>query len=389
MKNIIRIIIFAFISVIVCVSCENDDNNKVPKIKYIRPVDALKSDSLLASASMGQTIAIIGSDLEQVVTIIFNDVEAKLNPVYVTDQSIIVTIPSTIPEEISNSITFLTSSGNQVVYDFEISIPSPQISSISCEWAPEGSVATLYGSYFFPTADGSINVVFPGNIQADVLEFDSEGIIFTVPSGVVKGSITVTNDFGTGRSEFIYKDDTGIFINGENPTEWNGWNLSDFGTENGIDGTYLKFEGTTGSWAWPANALQLFYINPTGEPLVSEGEVDDYALKFEFISFEWHDTPLLMWFGDHNVDGDYAQYHWKPYLTNGVASNYTTDGWITVTLPLSDFKYDKEESTDTRKIGSINDLVDFNLMWFGAVDETTTEFGLKVWIDNIRLVKID
>lgn len=395
MKKILTSLLLLCMTFAGFISCEDDDDGSSaqPVIKYIRPTEAAKSDSLLVRASMGETIAIIGEGLAGVVSAEFNDQKAKLNPVYITNTSIIVTIPGTMPGEVTNKLVLTTSSGKSVTHDFAVVIPSPKISSILCEWATEGSETTIYGEYFFANSEGSINVTFPGNNQAGVKEFDDGSITVIVPEGAAgySGKITVTNDYGTGRSPFIYRDDNGRFIDAENPSVWNNWNRSDFGTENGLDGAYLKFEGTTGSWAWPADALQLYYYNPDRTPLVSGGKVEDYSLKFEYYCHEWHDTPLLIWFANdadtHNVDGEDAQYHWKPYKKDGVAENYTTDGWVTVEIPLPEFKYDKEENTDSRKIQSLDELVDLHMMWFGGVDATTTEFGLKIWIDNIRLVQ--
>ncbi|MDM8158396.1 glycan-binding surface protein [Labilibaculum sp. K2S] len=390
MKNILKILSLLFVVILGFTACNDDDNDGgTPSIQYIRPTEAAASDSLLVSASMGQTIAIIGEGLQDVVSIYFNDQQAKLNPTYVTSHSIVVTVPGSIPDEITNTITLSTSSGKSLVYDFTTKITPPKIKSVSCEWAKDNSEITLYGSYFFPTEEGDIEVLFPGNLQAEVVEFTDEYITAVVPKGAMKGYITVTNDYGMGRTSFIFRDDADIFIDGENPTAWNNWGLSDFASAEGIDGSYVNFEGTTGSWAWPANAIQLFYINPNAQPLVSEGDASDYVLKFECYCHEWHDTPMLIWFdndGSHNVDGANAQYHWKAYNNNGVSENYVTDGWITVTMPISDFIYSKDESETDRAITSLDELQNLNIMWFGSVNESTTEFGLKMWIDNVRLV---
>ncbi|MFV0377831.1 MAG: glycan-binding surface protein [Mangrovibacterium sp.] len=394
MKNIIKTILFLFVVAVAVCACDDDNrSDSTPVVKYVRSTDAAASDSLLVSASMGQTIAIIGEGLEDVVSVIFNDQTAKLNPVYVTSSSIVVTIPGTIPEVVSNTFTLNTANGKSTVYDFIVVITSPQPESISCEWAPDGSTATIYGNYFFAREDGSIDVLFPGNLEATVSFFDETSVTVTVPEGSLAGYITITNDYGTGRSQFIFRDETGIFIDGENPSVWNNRGLSAFDSTEGIDGQYVKFDGTTGAWAWPANALQLFYINPENTQLVSEGEVSDYALKFECYCHEWHDTPLLVWFSNdddtHNVDGEDAQYHWRPYLNNGTAENFVTDGWITVTMPLEDFVYNKDESETTRAISGLDKLQNLNMMWFGAIQDGSTEFGLNVWIDNVRLVKIN
>lgn len=393
MKNIIKTILFLFVAATAFWACEDDNSSdSTPVVKYVRSTYAAASDSLLVSASMGQTIAIIGEGMEDVVSVVFNDQKAKLNPVYVTANSIVVTIPGTIPTDISNTFTLTTAHGINTVYDFTVVITPPQVKSISCEFAADGSTAILYGNYFFPKSDGSIKVLFPGNLEGTVTAFDVTSITVTVPDGALSGYITVTNDYGTGRSQFVFRDPTGIFIDGENPGAWNWWGLSAFDSTDGIDGQYIKFEGTTGSWAWPANAIQLFYINQDSSPLVSEGEVSDYALKFECYCHEWHDTPLLVWFDNdqaHNVDGDNAQYHWRPYLNNGAAENFTTDGWVTVTMPLEDFVYSKDEGETTRAISGLDKLQNLNMMWFGAIQDGSTEFGLNMWIDNVRLVKIN
>ncbi|MDQ1772695.1 hypothetical protein GQR60_10260 [Labilibaculum sp. A4] len=391
MKNILKILSFLFIVTLGFTACDKDDDGGTPSIQYVRPTEAAASDSLLISASMGQTIAIIGKDLQDVVSIYFNDQQAKLNPTYVTSFSIIVTVPGSIPNEITNTMTLTTLSGKSLVYDFTTKITPPTIKAVSCEWAGDDSEIILYGSYFFPKADGDIQVLFPGNLLAEVVDFTAESITAIVPNGAMKGYITVTNDYGTGRTSFIFRDDSDIFIDAENTSEWNAWSLSGFDSVDGIDGSYVNFEGATGAWAWPSNAIQMFYVNPDAQPLVSVGEVTDYVLKFEYFCHEWHDTPMLIWFdndGSHNVDGADAQYHWKPYSNNGVSENYTTDGWITVTMPISDFKYSKDESETDRAITSFDELQNLNVMWFGDVNESTTEFGLKLWIDNVRLVNV-
>lgn len=391
MRKIINTLSLMLLALLLFSACE-DDNKTSPEFKYVRPTSADASDSLLTIASMGQTIAIIGEGFQDVVAVYFNDQKAKLNPVYVTSTSIIVVVPGSIPEVVTNTITLKTSTGEKVEYGFTTQITSPSVKSISCEWAKDASEATLYGAYFFAKEDGSIDVLFPGNLQAEIVAFSDEAITVKVPVGAMQGTIVVSNDYGSGKSAFTFRDNEGIFIDGENVNEWNGWGLSDFDTADGIDGAYVKFAGATGAWAWPANQIQMLYVNPTGASLASEGEVADYALKFECKSSEWHDTPMLLWFdtdGTHNVDGSEAQYHWSPYDKNGVSENYVTDGWITVVMPLSDFVYSKDETETDRKIASLDDLKNLNIMWFGEAFETTTEFGLDLRIDNLRIVKVN
>jgi len=386
---ILLVVASALLFLTSCQKEEGIESDATPVVKYVRPTLAAAADSLVVSASMGSTIAIIGEGFSGVNEIWFNDQKAKLNPCYITDNSIVVTVPGSMPGEVTNIMTLKTKKGKECEYTFAVVIPSPVVSSISCEWATDGSTVTIYGNYFFEDANGAIDVLFPGNLTASVTSFDNESITCVVPTGALPGTIVVTSLYGKGRSAFSFRDSQGLFINGSNPSVWNSWALSDFGTSGAIDGPYLKFEGTTGSWSWPSNAIQLYYGRPDRTPIVSTGEVSDYALRFECNCQEWHDTPFLFWFtstaGTHNVDGADAQYHWKPYLVNGVKSNYVTNGWITVTLPLKDFIYSKDESETSRTISALTELVDLHGMFFGAADGS---YPLKLWIDNLRIVKI-
>lgn len=373
-------------------SDEGMESSAQPEIMYVRSVVAEKADSLIVGASMGETIAIMGSGLEGVCEVMFNDQKAMLNPVFVTSTDIVCTVPAVMPGVVTNELTVTTKKGKSCTIDFAVTIPSPVVKSISCEWAADGATAILYGDSFFAKEDGTIDVLFPGNMPAEVTSFNNNEINVVVPTGTQAGLITVTNDYGKGNSQFKFRDSEGIFIDGESPEVWNGWGLSGFDTVDGLDGAYVKLEGATGAWAWPANSIQMFYVNPTASPLVTEGEVSDYVLKFECRSFEWHDTPMLIWFDNgnpaHGVDGPYAQYHWRPFL-DAADTNYVTDGWVTVTMPLSDFIYSKDETENSRKIMSLNELVNLNIMFFGATSTDTTDFDLKIGLDNIRLVKIN
>lgn len=396
MKNIFK---YLFLPVMICAaagmaSCEKtnygEDNGETPHIRYVRSTDPAKTDSLIVEAAMGSVLALIGDGMSGVCEAWFNDQKAKLNPTLITDTGIIVAVPGGMPEEVTNTITLRTKKGKECVYEFAVIIPSPRVESISCEWAADGQSVTIRGNYFFADEEGRIEVMFPGNLKAQVESFDTESIVCTVPTGALPGIVTVTSLYGTGKSLFTFRDTTGLFLDGENGS-WNGWSMSDFDTAGGIDGSYVRFEGSIGSWAWPDNKIQLYYINPTGAELadIPGDQLKNYALRFEANCHTWSDTPMVMWFttqnGSHSVDGTEAQYHWKPWLANGEKSDYITDGWVTVTIPLTDFNTDKEESLTDRTIGDSSTMVDFHMMPFGAADSAGS---IKLWLDNFRIVKI-
>ncbi|MCI2081747.1 MAG: glycan-binding surface protein [Bacteroidales bacterium] len=387
--------IIAAVSLLAFASCsifETDptENTAVPVIKYVRPTVAAASDSLLSEASMGATVAIIGENLSGVDEVWFNDREAKLNPVYVTNTSIVCQVPGSMPSEITNTITAKTKAGKSCTYGFSVIIPSPKVTSIDCEWAADGSTVTITGNYFFGDAS-EVKVLFPGNVYAEVTDVSTTSITCVVPEGALAGTIFVTSLYGKGRSEFTFRDSGVWFLDFENTSTWNTWSYSDFETEGGISGSYMNFVGTGGSWAWPNSNLCFYYHNPTQTCLVDGGDVADYALAFEYECDYWSDTPFCLIFtatdNSFDVDSDNAQWHWEPYVNDGVYSTFTTNGeWKTMIVPLTDFNTSKDES-ETRKIKSVNELVNINGIFFGAA-ESDTDKAISLKIDDLRIIKL-
>ncbi len=401
MKKYILNIFVVFLAMMAFVACEDDNgfefvNGGTPVVNYVKSPIGSTSDSLIVEAYLGSQIAIIGEDLAGVNKIYFNDQQAKLNPTYVTDNAIIVTIPDDIPL-VKDDYLKLYTSEDSCYYSFESLVPAPSVESMTLEYVYPGDTAHIAGLYFVEYDESPISVMFTGNVEGEVLSCEETSIDVIVPEGAQAGPISVTTVYGSGSSLFEVQDETNRFITGDNTSNWDWWGTSSTASADGIDGTYLTFSGTAGDWSWNDD-LKLGYFSSTSESLVSEpeGSITNYALKFEFKSVNWHDTPLCVWFDDADpssseidIDGDDAQYHWRPYLDDdGNVSNYTTD-WITVTLPLEDFKYSKDESEASRSIGSFDQLINLNLMWFGAADGDGDDYSLEVYMDNFRIVPIE
>jgi hypothetical protein len=394
MKALFKNILFIVVVLSTCFlfSCKDDsEDSATPEVSYVRMTSTASSDSLVTQASLGATIAIVGNHLSNVTQLWFNDQEASLNPVYITDHTILVSVPTGIPSAVTNTIRLITSSGVQTSYSFVTKVPNPVITSISCEYANVGDTVTIKGNYFLePT------LKFTNDVAATIISSTQTQIEAIVPDGAEAGPISITSLYGTTASSFKYRDNEDItsttkFITDFETTDWDSWGYGHYGTTGGIDGQYYLFSGTAGSWNWNTS-LALFYVNPNGTPIVTSGEIKDLALRFEVNSTEWHDTPLAMWFSTDvtfSMDDDNAQYHWKPYLqSDGTTANYDTNGWITVTIPLSDFDTNKDESV-TRALTSVSQLIYFHMFSFGSMTDSTNSTTMNVKIDNLRIVKYD
>ena len=105
------------LSMFLMTSCEDEDGVSIespdgaPAIKYVRVSDPNAADSLLVGAELGATIAIIGENLGGVRQIIFNDMEAELQPTWVTNRTIFVTVPFLAPLEVTDKLYLVDSKG--------------------------------------------------------------------------------------------------------------------------------------------------------------------------------------------------------------------------------------------------------------------------------------
>src|SRR5665648_25549 len=140
MKTIKKFTIYLLLSVAVVgavfTSCKDDseDSGKTPVVKYVRITNPDSSDSLVVSAYMGSLIAIMGEDLQGIRELWFNDQKAKLNPAYITSFSVLVSVPSVIPETVTDEITMKFNDGKTLVYSFKVDVPAPMLSSLLCEY---------------------------------------------------------------------------------------------------------------------------------------------------------------------------------------------------------------------------------------------------------------
>ncbi|MCB0573071.1 MAG: hypothetical protein KDC61_00705 [Saprospiraceae bacterium] len=395
MKSLMKYLAFLIIpSVVIGVlSCKKDDNTASdgePVVYYIRSTDPGKSDSLIVGSFMGSLIAIVGDNLGNTRELWFNDQQATLNPTYITDKTILVSVPSTVPTVVTNKMRFVFADGTEMLYDFSVNVPEPLLGSIKCEYVPDGGTVVLEGDFFFDP----IKVVFPGDLEAQVVSLEKTKLEVTVPAGATSGPISVQTNFGKSISGFRFRDDRNILLDYDTKIHetWTApiANSGDNPLPSPCDANYAFFKhAADGAWLW-TNELTMQYWAPRGRGNipVATGNIDDLVFKFECnVPEEWRDVRMEIFFGpyaeDHGRDVQGTVFaRWKPWK-NGP---YTTDGWITVSIPMSEFKYYKDDPDDdngTRKIDNLSSLTNVTMMLFGPADGTNPVY---VAIDNVRIV---
>ena len=401
--TIILLLMVSLIPSVLFQSCKDDsDDGGTPSVQYIRMTDPEKSDSLLARAFMGSVIAIIGENLQDVAQVWFNDQEAMLNTSYITANSIIVTVPNEIPTVVTNAIILITRSGEKTTYPFGVDVPAPLLTSMTCEYVADGDTAFIQGNFFIDDPSSPLQVTFPGNLAGTVISVSLKEISVTVPAGTGVGPIAVKSIYGASRSSFYFRDDRINVLDYDGLTTSGSWRggtiLND---ANSLDGNYLMLKGilddNQGAEDYSGGGfVSELWGDANGRPEGNffSGDVKDYSLKFEANVKVWTGAYLNICFGpwNANVSGVQNQIYWDNLNARGLwrpwedagATSFKTDGWITVVIPMSDIKYNKdfgEMEFDPSVAGSMT-------LWIKGPSAVTGEKSeVEIYIDNVRIVK--
>lgn len=403
----------------------------VPTLKYVRSPLPEEADSLLVGAYLGNTVCLVGDNLRSIYELYFNDQKATLNTSYMTDHTVLVDIPKNIPEEVTNKIYMVTKSGAKVDFDFNVMVPAPVVSSMSCEYAPAGSEAVLYGDYFVDDPNVPLTISMPGDITVEgeqITSITKTAVKFIVPEGAVQGNIRVKSIYGTGQSVFQYKDTRNILFDWDGKYEgalaagnsWNGDNEKKgqiLASVPSVDGKYMVMGPATlsgGQWQTPGEYLMMYWPDPNAtegcvplynlpqfKKMLEDYKIEELALKFEVYvpaSNPWMAEGMQIQFTSldevsmENQNNDYVYGEgkeprgvWVPWEETG--SYDTGNQWVTVTLKMSEF------NKQVSGIVSESEFTEENLAGLsiflrgGGLDGKECE--PIICIDNIRVVPVE
>ncbi len=380
MKNIYRpALFFALLAFMAAfqIACKEEglSDNGEPSITYIRVTNPASSDSLLVGAFQNNLIAIVGENLQDVREIWFNDQKAVLTPTYVTNKTILVSVPAMVPKEINNIMKMIFANGRTLEHSFEVQINEPELLSMNCEYVPEGGIATINGNYFYPP----LTVIFAGGVTGELVSVEDQIIQVRVPKGAVAGQVTVRTTFGETKSDFWFRDNRNIFLGNDPFTGW--WNQAYVVTKPGagdpvaINGNYIRVKEAIGGWQWkevaggPPDAMGPISKNIPDAAILKPA---DYNLKFEVNTLKPYNNNLLKI--NVGLANDFVTdaYQWAPpYDTKGV--------WKTVTIPFDEVAA-SYESLGVRMSVSPNGYYT-RLLFHGGGD-----LDADISLDNFRVV---
>nr|WP_294946547.1 glycan-binding surface protein [uncultured Mucilaginibacter sp.] len=293
-------------------------------------------------------------------------------------------------------------------------VATPTITRISNENAYPDDSVYVYGTYL----KNIESLTFAGTaVPFYTSSSDGTSVGFALPTLSQSGPVTITTKFGTATTVYnvniIDFSTSGGFPNGnwlsnfENGSNWKyygggqlsagaggGWipYVSDFPSNTG---TFMKLatnkltpgEGNSySSYAILLNSTQWVPKTNLNDP------VDNWAFKFEVnVKKPWNGGTFII----QSSVGDYAAL-WQPWQVSATqTAAYKTNGWITVTIPLSSFRRSDPTLGQGRgvPIAKITDLVGASgssecTMYIHNFSTSPTATDFYGAFDNLRVVKI-
>ncbi len=332
MKKSISTSIYLFgLIVVLLTSCKKED-------KVVTP-SGLRSDPGMALP--GAFVTIYGTNMQDIVSIKFGNVDAAFSPIYNTESNIFTTVPTNALYG-KQKITIVNRSGQTASLDFTVKQPFPIINSFTPESGPVGDIVTISGNYFRNIKSVSIGGTTVTEITDSTLV---NRLSFKIPTGASSGLLTVvtaggsvssTNLLSVGERAVLIADFDGGGIR-PNGTSW--YTAGDIDSRTIVNanpapftGNFLKLIPKTASTAGYAG-IQNYDLSSGSQTFGITTAAANTTLKFEVNNNGKTGTVLqvIVAYGT----GNYA----KNVNING-------SGWSTVAIPLSDLKSGYGSGTD-------------------------------------------
>ena len=404
-NNRIKHLLFLIMTLIITMltSCNNDDDsNGAPVITEVRNYAAAPNDTLVNKLVPGQWIVLKGSNLKNAVKIAFNGVSVDFNGGLFSDTYAVVQVPSVIPfpsvpENQLNTIEVVNESGS-ATFDIDIVAGPPALIGISNEIPVEGEVVTVFGSNLFLIDEFS----FGGVAVTDyTVKNDGTSISFIVPSITTSGPLKITTASGEILTTFNVNDlTTGMICNFDTIGSM-AWGTSTSNNDPDFPGNHgwypILNSGvlTAGNSSWweGGRGINIEQAQQWIQTADLGLGVDQFALKFEInIPGTWNGGSIFI-VKDYNWTYLARYEPWK--ISSTQTANVTTDGkWVTVTIPLTEFRTKKDGKDGTGdQAASLTQLVGNSgkggINFFIINDASVpTATGFRGAIDNIRVFKI-
>lgn len=223
-KSIVSSFTALFMLLLVVSSCKKEEEGKgAPSITRLRTLSKTDSvtftrefsldssitykqatlvalDSTVTAGSLGSTYVIVGHNLATTTKVEFNGTEAYFNRALMTNETLIITIPSTISWQNQSGKLTLTNPYGVATSDFTILPPVPVITGVSQLAGNAGDEVTITGTVL----DNVSSVTF-GTAVARIISSSATQVVVSVPAAA-SGTIAVSTPGGRAFGPYVSYD---------------------------------------------------------------------------------------------------------------------------------------------------------------------------------------
>ncbi|MCR5497050.1 MAG: hypothetical protein K6F48_04355 [Paludibacteraceae bacterium] len=200
-----------------CVGCQCD------AFVVDHVVNADSMDVPLTQLDAKTTVVIVGSGLSTANGVYLvdkdnNSYSVYLNPAFVTDNAIVITLDSEANNVRTEKVVVTSSTGCEKIIDLAKPVPAPSIKMFYSEFVADGDTLRIAGDAFLSVPGDSLKVYFfdkNGNkISAKYkTAHDDCELLVVVPEGVADSKpVVVSNKFGECTSKMLFRDTRNIFL---------------------------------------------------------------------------------------------------------------------------------------------------------------------------------
>lgn len=290
----------------------------------------------------------------------------------------------------------------------------PSFCKMKCEFVPDGGEAVIFGKNLTEA-----KVKFEGGMEVSANENSNDSVlIVSVPAGAQPGALTITNDRGSIVTDSIFRDSRNTIVDfDERFATWGGYEAIDSKGEkisstmetgqipvvlpDQISGKYgFLFGKYFEDWTMRFPTYLQYCANPDEGgrgPISVAGQykdmpLSDLAFKFEVnipAGAEYVGPKTEIFFGpidakDKHGRDKAAICFWTPFAETG---SYSTDGWTTITIPLTEFFHGTLSDTEPSKFPlDLNKATNLSFVLFGQVKDK--DKIIYMCIDNLRIVPL-
>lgn len=413
---------------------EDDAQNKPIKVTqvYLEDHESSVPDRPVDFARLGQLIRIEGEGLYGMKKVYINGYDTYFNRAYISDKSMLVTVSSNTPisecdPELRDKVR-LVKDGSEFTFDLVIRAATPTVTAVSNTLPLPGETVTVYGTGFQETTE----ITLPGGIKVtEGIECDNEDgewFSFVMPAGVTEGgSIEAVNANGVAKSPAYFNERRGMILDCDGTGVFGNWSATfdpaecvddPAGTGRGLcipaipaSVLPLKANAQGNGWFTAGNDeptddwSRMYNLIPWNTPTTEIAfQFDVYcpeALTTGVLEFTLQNNLANYGFGTSETTADYSSAYavcWVPWMKDGKLTPFKTDGWVTVTIPISNFGiyqnvkdgYVFQDVVAHRNAASYRNFgmffINKDVEYTDGETYPSAEFNQGLYIDNWRIV---